>query len=156
MMPKISLHALVGQVNPKALRITGQYFEHKLQILIDGGSTHNFLQERVAFGLGLPVIPTKPFKVFVGNDPFFIFSKKCLNVPLNLQSHHFEIEFYVLPIEGADMVLGIQWLETLGPILTDYKLLTMNSTYKDQMVCLKSEPQLHLQPIKATQEVSIL
>ncbi|GAV87016.1 hypothetical protein CFOL_v3_30442, partial [Cephalotus follicularis] len=67
MVPEISLHAIAGQVNPKTLRIIGQYFEHKLQFLIDGGSTHNFLQEKVAFGLSLPVIPTKPFKVFLGN-----------------------------------------------------------------------------------------
>lgn len=32
---------------------------------------------------------------------------------------------FVLPFSEAEMVLGIQWLKTLGSILTNYESLTM-------------------------------
>lgn len=41
---QISLHALSGQGEPETLRLTGLIHDHRVQILIDGGSTHNFLQ----------------------------------------------------------------------------------------------------------------
>ncbi|GAV88019.1 hypothetical protein CFOL_v3_31443, partial [Cephalotus follicularis] len=52
-----------GQVNPQTLRLTSTFKEHQLQVLVDGGSTHNFMQERVVERLNLSVLPTKPFKV---------------------------------------------------------------------------------------------
>ena len=43
---------------------------HELIVLIDGGSTHNFINERIAELLQLPVVPTEPFNVKVANsDP---------------------------------------------------------------------------------------
>ena len=37
-------------------------------ILIDGGSTHSFIQESLVSGLGLLTRDTTPLKVMVGND----------------------------------------------------------------------------------------
>ena len=34
--------------------------------------------------------------------------------------------FYILPMAACQVVLGVQWLETLGPIETDYRQLTMS------------------------------
>ncbi|GAV88292.1 RVP_2 domain-containing protein, partial [Cephalotus follicularis] len=137
----IGLHIFTGQVNPKTLRTTAHCKEFKLQTLIDNGSTHNFFPEKVAYKVGLPIQPTKPFRVYVGSGQFLNCLRKCVNVPLKLQAYQFSIDFFVLPIEGADVVLGIQWLETLGPIHSDYKLLTMHFVHQNSMVCLKGEPQ---------------
>ncbi|GAV73312.1 hypothetical protein CFOL_v3_16798 [Cephalotus follicularis] len=59
---EVSLHALAGQVNHQTLRLTGNFKEHKLQVLIDGGSTHNFMQESAAQRLRLPILLKNPFK----------------------------------------------------------------------------------------------
>ncbi|GJT82886.1 transposon ty3-G gag-pol polyprotein [Tanacetum coccineum] len=34
--------------------------------------------------------------------------------------------YYVLPVAACQLVLGVQWLETLGPIATDHKQLAMS------------------------------
>jgi len=49
----------------------------------------------------------------------------CPNVSLKIDSQQFNVDLFVLPLSGADLVLGIQWLKSLGPILTDFETLTM-------------------------------
>jgi hypothetical protein len=34
-------------------------------------------------------------------------------------------EFYLLPLGGCDVVLGVEWLWTLGPILCNFAIMTM-------------------------------
>lgn len=42
---QISLNSLAGHVAPETLRLVGTISDHRVIILIDGGSTHNFIQE---------------------------------------------------------------------------------------------------------------
>ncbi|KAJ4954119.1 hypothetical protein NE237_030951 [Protea cynaroides] len=68
--PAISLHALIGQASPKTLRLQGVIDHHKMQTLVDSGSTHNFIEERTAKFLGLTITPSMHFRVQVGNGKF--------------------------------------------------------------------------------------
>lgn len=45
---------------------------------------------------------------------------------VTIQGHSITTDYYVLPVAACQLVLGVQWLETLGPVETDYKKLTMN------------------------------
>lgn len=58
-------------------------------------------------------------------------------VPVILDRQTFLIDFYVLPLSGAEVVLGIQWLKTLGPITTDYSTLTMQFQWDGILVSLQ-------------------
>ena len=66
-----------------------------------------------------------------------------MEVKLCLQGHIFCMDLFILPIQRANVVLGIQWLELLGPVVTDYKLLTMNFHWKGEAVHLTGEPQIN-------------
>ncbi|WVZ17266.1 hypothetical protein V8G54_010248 [Vigna mungo] len=50
----ISLHAFSGQWTPRTFRVTGSRQGYAVQILVDSGATHNFIQNRVAQFLHLP------------------------------------------------------------------------------------------------------
>lgn len=41
--PAISLNAIAGEFNPKTLRVTGYYKKEALKVLVDSGSTFNFI-----------------------------------------------------------------------------------------------------------------
>lgn len=56
-----SLYALIGNPNTRCLRLQGCIQGKVLQILIDGGSSHNFIQIRVANYLGLDITPSPQF-----------------------------------------------------------------------------------------------
>lgn len=66
-IPHISLHALSDLPSPKTFRLFGVIHHARLTILIDSGSTHNFIQPRIAHFLHLPTQPTSPLHVLVGN-----------------------------------------------------------------------------------------
>lgn len=47
------------------------------------------------------------------------------------------MDLHVLPLYGTDLVLGVQWLKSMGPILTDYNELTMKFIRDDNIIELK-------------------
>lgn len=94
-------------------------------VLIDSGSTHNFISKHMATMLKLPVIPTKSYNVKVANGEPLKCQGRFENVPVDLQGIPFVLTLYALPLIGLDMVLGVQWLEQLGPVLCNWKQLTM-------------------------------
>ena len=54
-----------------------------------------------------------------------LFDPPCLLQAFGLQIASFTVDLYVLPIAGANVILGIQWLQSLGPVLADYNTLTI-------------------------------
>ncbi|CAL1403012.1 unnamed protein product [Linum trigynum] len=46
-------------------------------------------------------------------------------------------DMFVLPIRGFDMILGVPWLQGLGPVTTDWRSLTMRFKWRDKEWCLQ-------------------
>jgi hypothetical protein len=59
---QISLHALMGHSIPQTLRVMGQIRNNPVSTLIDSGSTHNFVQDRVARHWAYPLNRPTPSK----------------------------------------------------------------------------------------------
>ncbi|XP_077226272.1 uncharacterized protein LOC143859450 [Tasmannia lanceolata] len=132
--PTITFYALIGLNVSRTLRLEGVIENHVLQVLVDGGSTHNFIQERVAKFLGLPITHSPHFKVQVGNGQFLTCQGMCSKIQIVIQNHSFVTDFFIISLQGADVILGVQWLQGLGPITTDYNSLTMDFMWKGQPV----------------------
>jgi hypothetical protein len=47
------------------------------------------------------------------------------NVCLQIGDYHLKSHMFAIDMGGCDIVLGVDWLRTLGPILMDFKALTM-------------------------------
>ncbi|KAH7565427.1 hypothetical protein JRO89_XS09G0205300 [Xanthoceras sorbifolium] len=63
-------------------------------------------------------------------------SGKCYDVPVSIQGFQFQLDFYLLPVSGCDIVLGAEWLQSLGVILWDFSKLTMQFSWKGHNVQL--------------------
>lgn len=137
---QISLNSLSGHLGPEALRLMGLISDHRVIVLVDGGSTHNFVQPQVVTSLRLPcqTIST-PLRVMVGNGQYLECVSICEDVLVSIQDHTFTLDLYILPISGANIILGVQWLKTLGPVLTNYNTLSMQFFHQDQLVELKGD-----------------
>ena len=130
--PEITLHALTGWTAPKTMRITAKICARDVIVLIDSGSTHNSISERMANLLRLPVVPTQPFTVRVANGENLKCQGRFEEVQIDLHGTIFSLTLYSLPLTGLDVVLGIQWLETLGSVVCDWRKLTMEFRWKTQ------------------------
>jgi hypothetical protein len=137
--PLISLHAIAGCNGPKTMRIKAVIGKRTLVILIDSGSTHNFVDQKIAHSLQLAVKPVEEFVVKVANGERLRCRERYENVLITIQGFQFSTTLYSLPLHGLDAVLGIQWLENLGPVLCDWKKMTMNFQWNDQPIKLAAQ-----------------
>ena len=92
---------------------------------------------------------TSTLRVTVGNGEELQCNQVCPNLAVKIQKHEFQVDLHVLPIWGADVVLGVQWLKALGPVLTDYT--AMKFIYNDQLIELVGDRDSSLQMISPSQ-----
>lgn len=104
---QISFHSLSGHLAPETLRLLGSIGQQQVLILVDGRSTHNFIQESLAQQLGLASRAIAPLKVMVGNGQFLHYHHLCESVSVVIQNITFLVDLHLLPLYGANMVLGI-------------------------------------------------
>jgi len=146
-----SLHSLSSQLKSRSLRVSGLYNQHKFTILIDSGSTHNFVKPALVERLRLTIKSCPRFKVATGCGTFLVCQFCCHGVPLLIQSINFEVDLFILDIEGPDVVLGFPWLESLGKVAHDYSALTMEFMWQRTQVTLKGDTSLASQSVSLHQ-----
>ena len=132
----LSLNAMKGTDSMGILRFTGQIGQIHVQVLVDGG---NFLQPRIAEFLKLPMEPYPCFKFLVGNGQSMTSEGVIPNLSITLQGHELTVPVFLLPVAGADIILGSSWLATLGPHVADYAALTLKFIYNGKFVTLQGE-----------------
>lgn len=148
---QISFHALSGHLAPETLHLMGRISNQNVVILIDGGSTHNFVQAHLVRSLGLNTQPTHPLRVMVGNGNEVECYQLCVGVVVHMQGHVFPIDLHVLLLCGADLVLGIQWLKSLDLVPTDYIDLMMKFMHVGQIIEPKGNNDIGLHLITPPQ-----
>ncbi|GAV85220.1 hypothetical protein CFOL_v3_28658 [Cephalotus follicularis] len=72
--PIISLHALLGNDSPHTMRLKGVVNGKAICILVDGGSTHNFIQAQVTTYLGLSLHPNTSLCKWVMDRHFLVWA----------------------------------------------------------------------------------
>lgn len=115
-IPEISLHALAGDEVPHLMSVEGKLQGRPVSVLIDTGSTHNFICEKSALVLGCHMEVQPAFDVVVGDRSTLRCRVKCHMERLEIQGFHFSVQLYILAMAGADLVLGI-WLRELGEVV---------------------------------------
>lgn len=99
----------------------------------------------------LPVTHDKSFQVTVANRERVKCTGRCLALTMTVQNHVITAVFYVLPVAACQAVLGVQWLETLGSIETNYKELTMAFTKDGQRYKLQGLRRSELEALNNKQ-----
>ncbi|XP_061338071.1 uncharacterized protein LOC133284947 [Gastrolobium bilobum] len=134
-----ALHSLEGESNPRALQFRVHFRSRLVAILVDSGSSHNFIQKQLVDSIGLPTVKVPKMRVFLGNGEFLTCDRKCLSVPLQIQGYAFAVDLWVIELSNLGVILGISWLSSLGRVIHDYAELTMEFMTRDGRVILKGE-----------------
>ncbi|GJZ96806.1 retrotransposon gag domain, retroviral aspartyl protease [Tanacetum coccineum] len=122
---EISLHAILGKPHPTTMKVHGMLHSTEVLILIDGGSTHNFISDVLVNELKLATQPLAPFGVQIGNGDVIRCGQICKNLPVQINDLKITQDFHPFSLGGADLVLGIQWLATLNTVQANWKELFM-------------------------------
>jgi len=141
-----------GTPSHNTIRLTKTITNQPINILVDGGSSHNFIQTRIAKFLGLPLTPTStPLRVMVGSGETLECAHKSPNVNISIQGHTFALDLHVFPLGGAEVVLGAPWLKSLSPVLMDYAKLSMSFNHLGRPVALNSDAPFKPNPLSIPQ-----
>ncbi|PWA47683.1 hypothetical protein CTI12_AA343190 [Artemisia annua] len=143
--PQISIHALTGTTNFQTMRVIGKVGKHDIHILVDCGSTHNFLDKGIAKKLGCNVKPTCPLAMTVANGSNLITDSECKDFKWQFGSIPFSTDVMLLPLGGYEMVLSIQWLATLGDMICNFSELKMEFMYMGKRVLLSGTKKSNLE-----------
>jgi hypothetical protein len=121
----ISLNALTGFFAPQTLKLIGYIKHRKVIILVDSGSTHNFIHRCIAQEINCYIHAINNFQIMIANGGSMKCGGRCENVCLQIGDYHLKSHMFAIDSGGCAIVLGPDWLRTLGPILMDFKELTM-------------------------------
>ncbi|XP_019257770.1 PREDICTED: uncharacterized protein LOC109235985 [Nicotiana attenuata] len=146
----ISLQAFTSAAGYQTIRVTGYHEKRPLQVLIDTGSTHNFIDELVAAKLGCKACSIQRQSVSVADGRKVQTASVCKDMKWLLQGTAFSSDFLLLPLGNIDIVLGVQWLNTLGRILFDFKKRTIKFIYQGKKHVLRgANDQLKTAKVKS-------
>lgn len=133
---QISIHDMSGISTDNTMRVKAVHKKRSLFVLLDSGSIHNFLDPQVAAKLGCPLFSPDNARVLVVDGDKMRVQAKIEQLEWDFHGTSFVADFMVIPLTGIDAVLGVQWLQTLGPITWDFKQLTMKFTVGPKRVML--------------------
>ncbi|KAL0449688.1 UNVERIFIED_CONTAM: hypothetical protein Slati_1525200 [Sesamum latifolium] len=121
----ISVNDLSGNIDFYTFRVKGEAYGNEVQILIDGGRTHCFLDEEAAIKLNCHLEQTSPMVVSVANSRQMISQQYCPTFTWKIQGQVFCYPMRTLTLGGCHMVLEGDWLRHYSLVEYDYKAMTV-------------------------------
>ncbi|GKD17539.1 putative mitochondrial protein [Tanacetum coccineum] len=122
----------------ETMRVTGKVGKHKIHILVDCGSTHNFLDDSVAKRVGCFLKDTCPLAVTVGGRKELISTKACKDFVWQLQGETFKGDMMILPLGVCEMVLDA--IEAMVKELLEAGVIkATNSPFASPIVMVKKK-----------------
>ncbi|XP_038977863.1 uncharacterized protein LOC120108346 [Phoenix dactylifera] len=122
---ELSLHALSGVQRPSTMRLMAWVGKHEVSLLVDSGSSHNFINSGIVRKVGLKGAAVEPFEVKVASGEKLRCEEVVRDVCMNIQGVRIKADLHILQLVGLDVVLGNAWLRSLDKVLTDYSTMTM-------------------------------
>jgi hypothetical protein len=137
--PRISVHAITGIRTSETMQVRIHLGGASLLALLDSGSTHNFVAAEAAARTSLQLRPEGKLQVTVANGDQVPCPGAYRGVAFSIGGESFSGDFFSLALAGYDVVLGTQWLASLGPILWDFGARTMSFWRGDHRVCWRGQ-----------------
>jgi hypothetical protein len=135
----LSAAATQGTMGKKTIRLLGHIGKTQVLILIDSGSSGNFINSDLVNKLQLPVQQLDPVQVTIANGTVMTSDKGSPSLQWGVQGNKFSTPVRVLPLKCYDMILGMDWLETCnnGQMFVDWKRKKLRFTHDGKRITLR-------------------
>ena len=105
--PTITFNALVGITTPQTIKIKGKIKKKKVIVLIDLGSTHNFIHCRVEKEWNCFLYLAPECQVMIANGGTINYFGKCHNIKLSMGEYVLTCPMLSIPMGDVDVVLRV-------------------------------------------------
>ena len=99
-------------------------------MLIYFGSTHNFINCKLAKVHNCFVYPAPKFQVMIAYGETINCSSKFHNINLDMGEYVLNSTMISIPMGGVYVVLGVQWLQSLGTMDFNFQKLFMKFSWE--------------------------
>ncbi|PRQ56667.1 putative nucleotidyltransferase, Ribonuclease H [Rosa chinensis] len=110
----LPIHAITHTMMGQMMRFQGFINNQPISVFVDCGSATNFLNPAVARRLGLTIQNVSHLQFTSASGEQLSPSGQAIDTTVSIQGYQFTTSFLLLPVTGCDLLLGAQWLETLG------------------------------------------
>jgi hypothetical protein len=131
---QISLSTITGISSSEPMQIMLRISSVQLRALLDSGSSHNFISEKAAAMVELPLQGRANLFATVANGERVQCAGVFKNTAFCIAKDQFQTYLSVLPLGCYDIGLGTHWLASLGQILWDFGKLMMSFWHNDHQV----------------------
>ena len=90
---------------------------HPAVILFDSGASHSFINSKFGAKVGLDFCHTKGSYMISTPGGKIASNQMVRTAPLKLGSKTISTELILLPLEGIDVILGMEWMKRHGVVL---------------------------------------
>ena len=90
-------------------------------MLIDSSSTYNFIHCKLSKVLNCVIYLAPIFQVIIVHGGTINCSQKFHNINLTMGGYVLNSPMIVIPMGGVDVVLGVQWLQSLGMVTFNFQ-----------------------------------
>ncbi|KAA0046073.1 Transposon Ty3-G Gag-Pol polyprotein [Cucumis melo var. makuwa] len=139
---ELSINSVVGLNDPGTMKVRGKLLGEEVIVLIDCGATHNFVSEKLVKKLILPIKETSHYGVILGSGAAVQGKGICEKLEVQLNGWKVVEDFLPLELGGVDVILGMQWLYSLGVTIVDWKNLSLSFVAGGKEVKIKGDPSL--------------
>jgi hypothetical protein len=123
-----TIAALSGVPRFNTFRVRGVVKGQRLTILVDGGSTHNFIDAAWVKKRRIHTEEFGGFSVEVAGGRVVPCQYRIPKLTVTIGNYSMTDDFFVMDLADTNAVLGVQWLSTLGTITSNYKTMEMGFT----------------------------
>ena len=123
--PEGVIATLSGVPRFHTLRVRGVVQGHRVGVLIDGGATHNFIDSAWVAKRGIQTEKFEGFIVAVAGNSSMECNYWILKLNVTLGIYNMTNSFYVVNVADKNVVLGVQWIYSIGKYTTNDRSMEM-------------------------------
>jgi hypothetical protein len=122
---RVTIATLSGVPRYYTFRIRGILQGQRVTTLIDGGATHNFIDATLVTRRHIPTEEFEGFNVVVADGYNMTCTQRIRGLDVTLGNYTLTDDFYVVDLADTNVVLGVQWLYSLGDFKMNYQIMRM-------------------------------
>ena len=128
-----------AQTGASAIRLQCQVAGQTVEFLLDSGSSHSFLSERLAQQVPGHVSLQQQQKVRIAGGGHLLCTQMIPNCQWRVSGNEFYSDFKVLPLQHYDGIIGMDWLAARGTMQVNWQQKWLSFDHGGKSVFIQGE-----------------